>query len=130
MSNKTDSTSLSAAEKRFVENVLERYLLTMKSEGIGGVLLLVSAPGHAQEMWEQYSYEGSGLQTGWVMKRDAALLCHRAISSLLACATICHESNFALMSLREIGIPGFDLEVWMSLGGGSHLPLKDFEPRK
>lgn len=128
MSNSENATSLSQAEKRFCDKVTERYLLTMKSGGIGDLLLLVTGEGHADDMWMAYNgHDGDG--SSWIPRSQAAHLCRVTMAGLVD-AVVVSIGGFEqdMYSLNEVGDADGYLKGAVRLAGGKCHWLKTLQP--
>jgi hypothetical protein len=127
MSNSNDEVSRSVAEKLFTDQVLERYLLTIKSGGMAALLSLVSETDHWYQMWQQYNDHNG--DDGWVAKCDAARLCKLVMDYLIKIVIVKDVDTGETCGLDELGVgSGSHLIGAVIQEGGEDLLLKHLEP--
>jgi hypothetical protein len=122
----TEVIQCSLAEKRFTEIVIERYLLTVKTEGILGLLGLVTDKGHDYEMWIAYMNEDR--LGGFVAKCDAWQLCRHAFHAVLSSLEIGVNGDEYFVNIIELGVPGNGETIFVNDGNGICRNLADFAP--
>lgn len=119
-----------SAEKRFASAVTEFYLLTMKSEGLLGLLSRTHEEDHDYQMWLSYNDHGDDVG-GWVAKCDAHSIVYRILANLFSSMSFTVNSMEYTLDLRDIRVHFVGRAVNDTIyieGRDRDLDLSKFEP--
>jgi hypothetical protein len=119
-----------SAEKRFASSVTEFYLLTMKSEGLLGLLSRTHEEDHDYQMWLAYN-DHDDATGGWVPKCEARSIVYRILANLLSSMSFTVNSMEYTLDLRDIRVSfvGRYLNDTIYIEGRDRdLDLSKFEP--